>query len=71
MALSYQRPAKQAPRSDLIVHIRLALHSLGRDGWAFKAGRKKADELSEILADLRDEQRAVGSILKETEEGKP
>lgn len=50
--------------SDLRTHIRIALLSLGRDYEGAGKGMK-ITELETYLKKLREEQRAVGGILKE------
>ncbi len=49
-------------RNDLCIHIRIALHSLGRDPKQ-KLPREK-NKLHQMLLDLRAEQVRLGGILK-------
>jgi hypothetical protein len=51
--------------TDLSIHIRIALLSLGRDAYDKKIDRMTIAQKNAYLADLRAEQRAVGGILKE------
>ena len=55
----------QRKGSDLKIHIRIALISLGRDPHDKSIDRLTLVQLQEMLRDLRDEQRKVGGILKE------
>jgi hypothetical protein len=50
--------------TDLSIHIRIALLSLGRDAYDKKIDRMTIAQKNAHLADLRAEQRAVGGILK-------
>lgn len=50
--------------TQLKIDIRLALLSLGRDPH-IKLDRIKIEDLKQMFAELRAEQRAVGGILKE------